>query len=68
MSADGRLVLVDWDTVALAPPERDIALIATARNEGVDCYRQATGRELNPVVVGLYRLRWHLDDIASLTA
>jgi spectinomycin phosphotransferase len=65
MSADGRLVLIDWDTVALAPPERDIALIATARNEGAERYQQATGRELNPAVIGLYRLRWYLDDIAS---
>lgn len=65
MSVDGRLVLIDWDTVALAPPERDIALIATARNEGVGRYQQVTGRELNPAVIGLYRLRWYLDDIAS---
>lgn len=65
MSADGRLFLIDWDTVALAPPERDIALIATAGNDGVDRYYQATGRELNPAVIGLYQLRWYLDDIAS---
>jgi spectinomycin phosphotransferase len=65
MSADGRLDLIDWDTVALAPPERDIALIATASNEGIDRYYLATGRELNPAVIGLYRLRWYLDDIAS---
>jgi spectinomycin phosphotransferase len=67
MSADGRLVLIDWDTVALAPPERDIALIATSLNEGVDRYQRSAGRELNPIVIGLYRLRWYLDDIASAT-
>lgn len=65
MSEDGRLVLIDWDTAGLAPPERDIALIAAAAGEGVDRYQQATGRELDPVVIGLYRLRWYLDDIAT---
>ena len=67
MTADGRPALIDWDTVALAPPERDVALIATDSNQGVDHYQQATGRELNPAVIGLYRLRWYLDDLASAT-
>lgn len=65
MSVDGRLVLIDWDTAALAPPERDVSLIATAGNEGVDRYQDATGRELDPAVITLYRLRWYLDDLAS---
>jgi spectinomycin phosphotransferase len=65
MSVDGRLVLIDWDTAALAPPERDVCLIATAGNEDADRYQQATGRELDPAVMTLYRLRWYLDDIAS---
>ena len=65
MSVDGRLVLIDWDTAALAPPERDVSLIATTRNEGIDRYQQATGRELDPGVITLYRLRWYLDDLAS---
>ena len=65
MSVNGRLVLIDWDTAALAPPERDIALIAATSNEGIDRYQQATGRELDPAVITLYRLRWYLDDLAS---
>ena len=65
MSVDGRLLLIDWDTTALAPPERDVALIATTGNEGVDRYQEATGRELEPAVITLYRLRWYLDDLAS---
>lgn len=65
MSVDGRLMLIDWDTAALAPPERDVALIATADNDGVDRYQQATGRELDHAVITLYRLRWYLDDLAS---
>ena len=65
MSVDGRLVLIDWDTVAMAPPERDVSQIATARNEGIDRYEQATGRALDRAVITLYRLRWYLDDVAS---
>jgi len=64
MSVDGRIVVIDWDTAALAPPERDVSLIATG-NEGIDRYQQATGRELDPAVITLYRLRWYLDDLAS---
>jgi len=67
MTAGSRLALIDWDTVALAPPERDVSLIATAVNEGIKRYQQATGRELNPDLIGLYRLRWYLDDLASAT-
>jgi spectinomycin phosphotransferase len=65
MSVEGRLVLLDWDTAALAPPERDVSLIAFTGNEGVDRYQQAAGRELDPAVMMLYRLRWYLDDLAS---
>jgi spectinomycin phosphotransferase len=65
MSVDGRLVLIDWDTVALARPERDMALIAAAGTRDAERYQQATGRELDPAVITLYRLRWYLDDLAS---
>ena len=65
MSVDGRLVLIDWDTTALAPPERDVSLIATTGRQGLDRYQRATGRELDPAVITLYRLRWYLDDLAS---
>lgn len=65
MAVHGRLVLIDWDTVALAPPERDVSLVVTASNEGIDHYQQATGRELRSEVITLYRLRWYLDDVAS---
>jgi spectinomycin phosphotransferase len=65
MSVDGRLVLIDWDTVAMAPPERDVSLIASARSEGIDRYEQTTGLALDRRVITLYRLRWYLDDLAS---
>ena len=64
MSAGGRLFLIDWDTVALAPAERDVSLIA-AGTEDIDRYQEAAGRQLDPAVITLYRLRWYLDDLAS---
>jgi spectinomycin phosphotransferase len=66
MSLTDRLVLIDWDTVAMAPPERDVCLIAGTGDDGVvDRYQQATGRALDSEVLTLYRLRWYLDDLVS---
>jgi len=65
MAAGDRLLLIDWDTAALAPPERDVCLIAAASGEGIDRYQQAAGRDLDPAVITLYRARWYLDDLAS---
>jgi spectinomycin phosphotransferase len=64
MSIDGRLALIDWDTVGLAPPERDVSLIALGPAD-TSHYELAAGRELDPAVITLYRLRWYLDDLAS---
>lgn len=65
MAVEGRLLLIDWDTVGLAPPERDVSLVVNVDNEGIEHYQQATGIELSPAVITLYRLRWYLDDLAS---
>lgn len=71
MAAGPDLLLVDWDTVGLGPPERDLALIASDGDGSADAddsaarYRQATGRALSPAILGLYRLRWYLDDVGS---
>jgi spectinomycin phosphotransferase len=64
MSVDSRLVLIDWDTAALAVPERDISLIATG-NQDLDRYQGTTSRQLDAAVITFYRLRWYLDDLAS---
>lgn len=66
MSVDGRLVLLDWDTVALAPPERDLWMV-TSDNAELARYSNTTGHTIDPSVMTLYRLRWYLDDIASAT-
>ena len=64
MRVNGCLVLIDWDTVALAPAERDLALVADGPAD-VDRYQEAAGRSVDPAVITLYRLRWYLDDLSS---
>jgi spectinomycin phosphotransferase len=71
MSVTGGLVLIDWDTTALAPPERDVSLIAAGAQDtdsyqrDTAYYQDAADREVDPAVMTLYRLRWYLDDLAS---
>ncbi|MHB8644047.1 MAG: phosphotransferase [Gaiellaceae bacterium] len=52
-TASGR-VLVDWDTVALAPRERDLWWLLTD-----------DARDADPVALDYFRLRWDLADLAS---
>jgi spectinomycin phosphotransferase len=61
--AHGRVLLIDWDTVALALPERDLWMLDT--DDDRDRYLHASGRPVDGAAIDLYRLRWHLDDIAS---
>ena len=65
LSVGDAVLLVDWDTVALAPPERDLALLGAEPDASFERYERATGHEVNVEVVQLYRLRWYLDDLAS---
>ena len=60
-TADG-CVLVDGDTVALAPPERDLWMVAA---DGVDTYTRGTGHELDEVAVDFFALTWDLKDLAE---
>jgi spectinomycin phosphotransferase len=60
-------VLVDWDTVALAPPERDLWMFVGDNGEEATTYTDATGHELDQVAVNFFRLRWDLADVAAFT-
>jgi spectinomycin phosphotransferase len=55
MRTDDGYVLVDWDTVALAPPERDLWMLAD------------DAPDVDQAGVDFFRLRWELDDIAAFT-
>jgi spectinomycin phosphotransferase len=63
-TSDG-LRLVDWDTVALAPPERDLWMLVSDAPDLADAYRSATGTQLDPMAVDFYRLSWDLRDLAE---
>jgi spectinomycin phosphotransferase len=66
-TGEGRLLLVDWDTVGLAAPERDLWHVARDPAD-LARYADATGRAPDPVALDLYRLRWALDDVAEFVA
>lgn len=61
--ADGGPLLVDWDTVGLALPERDLWLAADGPDD-LARYADITGRRPDPAVMELYRLRWAIEDVA----
>lgn len=66
--AAGRPFLVDWDTVALSPPERDLWMLDDGSASTFAVYSQVAGRALDRPTVSFYRLAWTLADIASFTA
>jgi spectinomycin phosphotransferase/16S rRNA (guanine(1405)-N(7))-methyltransferase len=67
MTGDGWL-LVDWDTTMIAPPERDLWMIATADASVVDAYAALTERPVINEGLDCYRLRWDLSEICGYIA
>jgi spectinomycin phosphotransferase len=58
--------LVDWDTVALAPPERDLwMLVERADEAAAEEYASATGRAVDQTALDYFRLAWELKDLAE---
>jgi spectinomycin phosphotransferase len=71
VGADGRLRVVDWDTVALAPRERDLELVGAGIGGGWSSARErpafARGYgpvELDPDVLAYYRYERIVEDVA----
>ena len=56
--------LIDWDTARVAPPERDLWSMDPGDGSVHEAYVAATGRQLSPTVLELYRRRWDLSDVA----
>jgi spectinomycin phosphotransferase len=61
-------LLVDWDTVGLAPPERDLWWVLTDGGAEATAYAGLTGRAVSEDAIDLYRLRWPLDDLCLILA
>ncbi len=60
-----QIMLVDWDTVGLAPPERDLWMVTSETGDGLRRYTELAGRPVDAAALELYRLRWALDDICA---
>jgi hypothetical protein len=65
MVTAGGLVLVDWDTTLLAPPERDLWDLASDDPALLDYYAAATGTRLDDVALSLYRLWYDLAEVGG---
>ncbi|MGH3200257.1 MAG: phosphotransferase family protein [Streptosporangiaceae bacterium] len=62
------LRLIDWDTVALALPERDLWMFDDGAADAFAPYAEATGRSVNETAVRFFRQAWTLSDVASFAA
>lgn len=57
--------LVDWDTVALAPPERDLWMLVDDTGDEAAVYADATGHHIDGEAVDYFHLTWDLKDLAE---
>lgn len=62
------VLLVDWDTAGLAPPERDLWMFDDGSPSILAPYTEASGRMVDDTAISLFRLAWTLSDIAAFTA
>ena len=68
MHAVEGLRLIDWDTVALARPERDLWMLDDGSTPGFGAYEELTRRTVSTTAIDFYRLAWTLSDIASFAS
>lgn len=65
----GQLVLIDWDTAALGPRERDLWMVEPRNDEDWNAYVAAGGStELDTSAIELYRTQWTLAELSEYTA
>lgn len=65
----GDQVIVDWDTVALAPPERDLWMLVDEEDHDWSAYSDITGLTmLSAAAMEAYRRHWALSEIAIYLA
>ena len=58
------LVLVDWESALLAPPERDLWALAESDPGLLDAYTAATGTGIDTDALALYRMWYDLAEIS----
>jgi spectinomycin phosphotransferase len=62
------VLLVDWDTVGVAPPERDLWMLDDGSPNTLAPYTEASGRSVDAAAIRLFRLAWRLSEIVAFTA
>jgi spectinomycin phosphotransferase len=65
MRSHNGLLLIDWDMVGLALPERDLWWIVSDSGAEAAQYAQLTGHAVNETALSFYRLRWDLSDLTE---
>jgi spectinomycin phosphotransferase len=65
ITTPGGLVMVDWDTALLAPPERDLWALARHDESLLGTYAAATGVNIDQDALSLYRLWYDLAEIGG---
>jgi aminoglycoside phosphotransferase (APT) family kinase protein len=60
--------LIDWDTAALAPPERDLWNLDPGDGSVLAGYAETTGYLPRRALIELYKLRWSLNDLGQCAA
>ena len=63
LTADGWR-LIDWDTVLIAPPERDLWSLDPGDGSILAAYAATAGVTPEPALLELYRLGWDIKDMA----
>ena len=69
----GGPLLIDWDTVRIAPPERDLWLLTSdpfapvpdTSDKTLQRYAEATAHPISAPALSFYRQTWILDDLAA---
>src|SRR5438132_110358 len=64
--ATGAIMLIDWDTVGLAPPERDLWMVATDTGDDLRRYTELTDRPVAIAAIERYRPPWALHDLSRV--
>ena len=65
LKTPGGYVIVDWDFVRLAPPERDLWELAETDRSVLAAYTEATGTAIDSGALALFRMWYDLSEIAG---